>query len=123
MLKPMEKEINGKIFVLSKIPAREGMQLVGKIANNLSNKLFYDDELIDLIFAYVGVKIAKGQVLNLSTQALINSHLDDWEQGVAVLTAMIEYNCSFLQNGMLSDYLDKMRSILSPSNIETSIQS
>jgi hypothetical protein len=59
------------------------------------------------MLAYVGVPHptdASKPPTMLTTKALVNSHLNDWEALAKVEKAMLSYNTSFFQNGVASTF-------------------
>jgi hypothetical protein len=50
--------------------------------------------------------VTKGGTITLSTRALIDNHVSSWETLAKIEIAMMEYNCSFFQNGRVSTFLN-----------------
>lgn len=109
MLQPLDKEIDGKVFVLSKFPAVAGREIVAKYPLSGMPKLgdykVNEDTMLKLM-AFVGVRLDNGTVLPLSTRALVDNHVPSWETLAKVEWAMMEYNCSFFGNGRASTFFD-----------------
>ncbi len=63
------------------------------------------------LMGYVGVRQPNGDVLRLSTEALVNNHVPDWETLAKIEMAMMEKNCSFFRNGQSWDFLSNMAQI------------
>ena len=57
------------------------------------------------MMCFVEVVQSDGKTLALTTQALVDNHCPDWEVLVKIEAAMMEYNCSFFENGGLSNFL------------------
>jgi hypothetical protein len=107
MLEPIEKEINGKTFILSKFPAVAGREIVAKYPLSGMPKLgdYEVNEATMLkLMAFVGVP-REGAPLMLTTRALVDNHCGDWETLAKVEVAMMEYNVSFFGNGRASSFL------------------
>ncbi len=107
MISPKEIELGEKVFLIHKIPAipaREiitqypisGMPKVGDYKTN--------EEIMLKMMAYVAVKPAEGNPIFLKTKELVNNHVESWEDLARLEAAMIEYNCSFFQNGKASTF-------------------
>lgn len=100
--------VDGRNFVLSKFPAIAGREIIAqyplsglpKIGNYKTN-----EETMLKLMSYVGVRL-NDTVINLSTPDLINNHTGNWETLVKLEAAMMEYNCSFFQNGRVSTFLN-----------------
>lgn len=94
-------------YVLSKFPAVAGREIVAKYPTSNVPKLGdygVSEETMLKLMAYVGVETQPGQVLPLSTRALVDNHVPDWEVLARLEWAMLEYNCSFFGNGQTSDF-------------------
>lgn len=109
LLQPLEKEIDGKVFVLSKFPAVAGREIVAKYPLSGMPKLGdykVNEETMLKLMAYVGVTLDNGTVLPLSTRALVDNHVPSWETLAKLEWSMLEYNCSFFGNGRASTFFD-----------------
>lgn len=109
MLHPLEKEIDGKTFVLSKFPAVAGREIVAKYPLSGMPKLGdykVNEETMLKLMAFVGVQLDNGTVLQLSTRALVDNHVPGWETLAKIEWAMLEYNCSFFGNGRALTFFD-----------------
>jgi hypothetical protein len=102
LLQPMEKEINGKKFILSKFPAIAGREIAAIYTDgvlNKSNDYSLSEATMLKLMCYVGVPMPNGVPLPLTTRELVNNHTVDWETLVALEKEMMEYNCSFFKQG------------------------
>lgn len=109
MIEPKEILINGKTFILSKFPAIAGREIVAKYPLSGMPKLGdykVNEETMLKLMAYVAVPIDPVKPLLLSSRALIDNHVDSWETLAQIEIAMLEYNCSFFQDGRISTFLD-----------------
>lgn len=93
-----------RTFVLHKFPATVGREIVAKypVANlpKLGDYGVSEATMLKLM-AYVGVEVeGRDQPLMLTTRALVDNHAADWETLARLEWAMIEYNCSFFENGL-----------------------
>lgn len=99
LLQPIEKEINGKKFILSKFPALAGHEIVMKYSAagfpDVKDYQSFEDVVVKLM-GFVGIPMAGTTPLTLSTKALIDNHVPDWKTLVEVQKEMMEYNSSFL---------------------------
>ena len=110
LLEPIEKEIDGKIFILSKFPAVAGREIIANYSLSAIPKIgdyAVNEQMMLKLMSYVGV-VCKGmnEPLRLTTQALIDNHVGGWETLAKVEMSMLELNCSFFQNGLISKFLD-----------------
>lgn len=108
MIKPKEITIGNKAYVISKFTAIEGREIVTQyLASGMPKLGDYkrNEELMLKLMCYVGVPQENG-TLNLSTSALVNNHVEDWEALTKIEMAMMEYNCSFFRDGRVSTFLN-----------------
>ena len=116
MLEPKDVVIDGKTFIISKFPAVAGREIVTQYPTSAVPKLGdyqTNQDLMFKIMAFVGVYPTPGQKpLMLVSQDLINNHVPSWEMLLKVEWAMMEYNCSFFQNGRISTFLDECAQML-----------
>jgi len=115
MLQPKEQAIpladgSEKTFVLHKFPAVEGREIVTQYPLSALPKLGdykVNEEIMLKLLSYVGVPNAEGgPALMLTTRALVNNHVPDFEALMRLEAAMLEYNCSFFGNGKVSTFFE-----------------
>lgn len=109
MLKPIEREFDGKTYILSKFPAVAGREIVAKYPLSGLPKLgdyAVNEETMLKLMAFVGVKDGAGNVLQLTTRALVDNHIESWETLAKIEFAMMEYNCSFFADGRASNFFE-----------------
>lgn len=108
MIEPIEKEIDGKKYVLSKFPAVAGREIIALYpASGMPKMGDYkvNEETMLKLMAYVSVILPNGQSLALSNRQVIDNHVPSWETLAKIEMAMMEYNCSFFRDGRLSTFL------------------
>lgn len=96
-----------KTFVLSKFPAVAGREIIAKYPTSNVPKIGdYDvSEAVMLkLMAFVAVRLDNGTELPLSTRALVDNHVGDWETLARLEFEMLGYNCSFFKGGLNSDF-------------------
>lgn len=108
------KDIDGneKTFIMSKMPAMDGRELVAKYPVSALPKVGdyqTNVETLLLMMQYVGVKTETG-LIRLKTKALIDNHLNDWCMLASLELKMLEYNTNFLKNGKASKLLSSLES-------------
>lgn len=117
MLEPKELQLTDasgtvRTFLISKFPAIAGRKIVTKypISNIPKIGEYQQSEEVMLeLMAFVGVpREAGGEPLMLTTRALVDNHVGDWETLAKVEWAMLEYNCSFFKKGLSSDFLESI---------------
>lgn len=114
MLEPKTIEIetqagDTRSFVLSKFPAIQGREIVAKYPLSAMPKLgdYEVNEATMLkLMSFVGVPRDDGSTLRLTTRALVDNHVPDWETLARLEIAMMEYNVSFFGNGKGSTFLE-----------------
>lgn len=113
LLEPLEVDIEtpdggSKRFIISKFPAIAGRKIVSQYPVTGMPKLgdYDQNEHIMLeLMKFVAVPTDNGEIA-LSTQAMINNHVPDWETLAKLEIKMMEYNCSFFGNGKASSFLE-----------------
>lgn len=115
LVKPKEitvTDIDGveKTVILSRFPAVEGREIVSQWPISALPKIgdYHTNEATMLkMLCYVGVphpEKADAPPTLLTTRALVNAHLNDWEALAKVEKAMLSYNTSFFSNGVASTF-------------------
>lgn len=115
MIEPKEIEIDGKTFILSKFPAVAGREIIAKYPLTALPKVGeyeLNQETMLKLMSYVGVLAGGDQPLMLKTQSLIDNHVQSWETLAKIEMAMMEYNCSFFQNGKISGFLNGLEEMI-----------
>lgn len=90
-----------KEFIISKLPALAGREIVTQYLPTAMPKVGEykaNEELLLKLMAYVAVPVENGE-LRLTTRALVDNHVPDFECLMRLEAAMFEYNVSFFQNG------------------------
>lgn len=129
MIEPKELELEGKTYILSKFPAIAGREIIAKypVANmpKLGDYGVSEETMLKLM-AFVAVKTDNGEI-KLTTRALIDNHVTSWEALAKLEWAMMEYNCSFFQNGKASTFFEgiaaKLPQLISKTLTDLSVQS
>lgn len=96
--------INNKNFILSKFPAIQGRKIISTYPLTSLPKVgdYKQNEQIMLeLMGFVAVDIG-GNITRLASPDIVNSQTGDWETLVKLELAMIEYNCSFFRDGLVS---------------------
>jgi hypothetical protein len=108
MIDELDKEIDGKTYVLSKFPAVAGREIIAKypVANmpKLGDYGVSEETMLKLM-KFVAVR-TEGGLLQLTTKDLVNNHVPNWETLAKIEWEMMQYNCSFFQNGKVSTFLE-----------------
>lgn len=97
-----------KIYILSKIPAIPAREIITQYPISAMPKVGdykVNEQIMLKLMSYVAIPVEGAQPQRLITQALINNHCPDWEILARLEAAMIEYNCSFFQNGKVLNFL------------------
>ena len=119
MIQPKEVQIDGKTFIISKFPAIGGREIISQYMPSAMPKIGdyrLNEELMLKLMCYVAIPRDNGAVpLQLSTKDLVNNHVTSdfpYETCLKIEKAMMEYNCSFFQNGRISTFFED--SVLAP---------
>jgi hypothetical protein len=102
-----EITINNRVFYLTKFPSVAGREIITKYPVSNTPKLgdygVSEETMLKLMsFVYCNVAVGGTNYIALTTKDLVNNHTGSWETLVKLEYAMLEYNCTFLQNGRLS---------------------
>ena len=92
-----------RTFIISRFPAVQGREIMAKyLSDKISDMKDYafNAETAAKLMSFVAVKTGENKI-RLSTEALINNHVGDWETHFKIEQAMKEYNASFLASGSL----------------------
>jgi hypothetical protein len=95
-------------YILSKFPAVQGREIVANYPLTAVPKVsdYKSNEAVMLkLMAFVAVESKTGDLLRLTTQALIDNHVPDWETLVRIEIEMMKYNTSFFREGVVSTFL------------------
>ena len=107
LIEPKEVGINGKRFIISKIPATHAVEIMAKggIALTLQRG---DYSLIEAMMLkamnYVAIRREGQNDLILSSRELVDNHCVNYKTYLTVLEAVREYNEGFFVTGSLSDF-------------------
>jgi len=134
LLQPKEVEIElpdggTKTYILSKFPAIQGREIIAKYPLSAVPKLgdyAVNEETMLKLMAFVAVPGPSGDPLQLTTRALVDNHVPDWETLARLEMAMLEYNVSFFGNGKGSTFFDaialKAQTLLTKTLTDFSVQ-
>jgi hypothetical protein len=127
LIEPQETTIDGKIYILSKFPAVEGMEIMLQTPMSVLPKLGsypITQEMFLKVMCYVGVPRESGkEPLRLSSKDLVNNHVKGPESWLKILKEMAEYNFSFFQNGRALSFLEGLIQTLPQSSSGTLTES
>ena len=113
MLEPKEvvlKTQSGeeRTYTISKFPAIAGREIIAQYPVSAIPKIGEyktNEELMLKLMAFVSVPTDGGEI-KLTSRALVENHVPDWETLVKLEKSMIEYNCSFFGNGKSLNFLE-----------------
>lgn len=114
LLEPKEiqvpTEAGERTFVLSKFPAIAGRRIVTQYPTTAMPKVGdyqTNEALMVELLGYVEAVTPEGERIRLSSRALIDNHVPDFEALMRLEWAMMEYNCSFFRSGALSGLAER----------------
>lgn len=113
LIEPKEAQIvtqkgETKTYILSKFPAIAGREIVMQYPVSAMPRIGdygVNQEVMLKLMAFVAVDMPQGH-LALNSKTLVDNHVPDWETLAKLEAAMMEYNCSFFQNGKISSLLE-----------------
>ena len=94
-------------FVISKFPALAGREIVTQYLPTAAPKVgeYGANELLLLkMMAFVAAITPDGGEVRLTTRALVDNHVPDYEALMRLEAEMFEYNCSFFGSGAASTF-------------------
>lgn len=126
-----ERTIDGKVYILSNFPAVQGREIVALYPLSGLPKIgdyAVNEKTMFKLMNFVAVKDVNGSPLRLSTEALVNNHVPNFETLLKIEMAMMEKNCSFFRNGKSWDFLEnlgqlflsKLQEMLTHSSLQSS---
>lgn len=115
LIQPQQVELDGKTYIISKIPATDAREIITQYLPSAMPKLGEykrNEELMYKLMAFVAVITDSGAELILNSKTLINNHVESWETLLRLEAKMMEYNCSFFRDGRISGILTELRQTL-----------
>lgn len=109
LIEPKELQIGDRTFIISKFPAVAGREIIAKYPTSGLPKLGdyqVNEETMLKLMSYVAVPQDARPPQRLNDKRLVDNHVLDWEALAKIELAMLEYNCSFLQNGRALTFLE-----------------
>jgi hypothetical protein len=97
-----------RTYVLSLFPAVAGREIIAKYPLSATPKLgdyAVNEETMLKLMSFVGVPRDGMEPLQLTTRALVDNHVPDWETLARIEMAMIQMNCSFFRDGRALTFL------------------
>lgn len=112
MIEEKRVTIDGAEFVLSKLPATVGREIIAKYAAGGKNILFEGDyevseKVMFKLLSYVSVDVG-GRLIELKTEELINNHVKSALTLMKLEKEMMSYNFDFFTPDAISAFLTKL---------------
>lgn len=99
-------------YVISKFPATAGREILTQYPLSAVPRIgdYATNEALMLkIMSYVGVAVPGRDVpIQLTTRALVDNHVPDWETLARIELAIIDYNTSFFRDGRASTFFSAL---------------
>ena len=120
LLQPKEVKVDGKTYIISKIPAFQAREIMVKYIPthlmNINGDYEKIKELVLKLMSYVAVKVdykkedgtTDTRTIRLETETLINNHCPTWETLCNIESLMIDYNTSFFKDGKGLTFFQKL---------------
>lgn len=108
MIEPKEIDIRGRKYIISKLPATVGREVLFKYPTSNIPKIgdyAVSQEIMLKLMSYVAVPLEDGRQIELNTQALVDNHVPNAETLILLEKEMFMYNYDFFQNGTASAFL------------------
>lgn len=114
LIEPKEVEVDGKKYIISKIPAFQAREIMVKYVPthlmNMNSDYEKIKEVILKLMNFVAVNV-EGKEIRLSTETLIDNHCTSWETLVKLEAQMIDYNTSFFKDGKGLTFLKRLENL------------
>ena len=104
LIEPKTVTVDGKNFILSKFPAIQGRRIISSYPLTALPKVGdykQNEEIMLELMSFVAVD-SGGNVQRLNSPDFVNAKTGSWETLVKLELQMIEYNCSFFRDGLVS---------------------
>lgn len=111
LIEPIEKEINGKTFIIGKLPAVAGREIITQYPiANLPKIGNYEasQELMYKLMKYVAVRLENGNLIRLETPALIDNHVPSATTLMLLEKAALQHSFDFLADGVITNALESL---------------
>lgn len=95
-------------FIISKFPAIPGREIICKYPLSALPRVGeygVNEETMLKLLTYCAVPKSDGDPIPLSTRALVDQHVPDWETLMRLEYACLEYNVTFLRSAGSSNFL------------------
>lgn len=112
MIEPKEITIRNKKFIISKIPAFDGIEIIMNLTKSpLTKDVSLALDTILKLVSFTAAFDANGNKIMLTSKDLANNHVSDWEMLRDLALGMAEYNCSFFpKGGLLNSWKESVKS-------------
>lgn len=116
MLKPVDytvEDMDGvsHTYTLTRIPATYAREIVANYPTSALPKIGdyeVNEKMMLKLMSYVYAHTANGGQQQLTSRALIDNHIPDWETLAKVEMAMVQHNTSFFSNGKSLAFLENL---------------
>ena len=108
MIDEKEIEVRGRKYIISKVPATVGREILFKYPTSNIPKIgdySASNEIMLKLMSYVAAITPDGGRIELKSQALVDNHVPNAETLILLEKEMFKYNFDFFQNGNASDFL------------------
>ena len=109
-IQPEHFDLNGRDFVMSKIPAFQAKSVYADIVNSVRDngdigRTMLTDESVKTMFRFCAVQKEDGEYQILDSVATIEKYLINTKDFVTLMLKVEDYNFGFLTDGTLRDLL------------------
>jgi hypothetical protein len=109
MIEPKTVNIEGKDFVISKVPYSHAREIYAQFFTSALPKIGdykLNEAMMYKMMSFVQVPLENGNVITLSTPSLVDNHVRGLKMGMTLEAEMLKYNCDFFQDGRISNLLE-----------------
>lgn len=121
MIEEKEIEVKGRRYIISKVPATVGREILFKYPTSNIPKIgdyAASNDIMLKLMSYVAAITPDGNRVELKTQSLVDNHVPNAESLILIEKEMFKYNFDFFQNGNASDFLTALEKRATTKGIE-----
>lgn len=121
MIEEKEIEVRGRKYIISKVPATVGREILFKYpTSNIPKVGDYgqSQEIMLKLLSYVAAVTPEGQRIELKTQTLVDNHVPNAETLILLEKEMFSYNFDFFHDGNASNFLKALEKRATSKGIE-----
>lgn len=121
MIDEKEIEVRGRKYIISKVPATVGREILFKYPTSNIPKIgdyAASQDIMLKLMSYVQAVTPEGNRIELKTQTLVDNHIPNAETLILLEKEMFNYNFDFFHDGNASAFLNGLEKRATTKGIE-----